>query len=340
MKPTNANHNAHHNAGGHDEALALLELLRHHRGHELTMAALQSALHLPPPRLGEQLERLRHAGHQIHADPIRGFKLGQPIDRLSSELIEFGLGTARLGSQVLVFESTDSTNDVAWRYARQADHDGLAVFAEQQRRGRGRLGRTWHAPSHAAILCSVLLSSSEQPAPAVLTLLVALAAAQAVEAVCPVQARIKWPNDLYIDHRKVAGTLVESRRFGDRTCHVLGIGINCSQRPDDFPPELGDKAISLFQITGEPVDRLQLAQLLLRRLDALLGEARQDGPEPLHLAWRQRCDDIGRRLTLRCDNRDFTGYVVDVDPLQGLLLQLDVGTLKTFDPATATVLDR
>lgn len=335
MKPTHANQND----GRHDQALALLELLRRHRGHDLTMEAIQSVLHLGPSRIREQLERLRLAGHHIESDPIRGFKLGRPIDRLSSELIEYGLGTERIGRKCLVFECTDSTNDVAWQYANEGGHDGLAVFAERQRSGRGRLGRTWQSPERAGVLCSVLLSGDEPVAPALLSLLVGLAAAETVEVTCGIRGRIKWPNDLYLEQRKVAGTIVESRWQGSRTRHVLGVGINCSQRRDEFPPELQGKAASLRQIIGQPVDRLQIAQQLLRRLDALLADACQNGTETLHRAWRQRCDDIGRRLAVRCNNRDFTGYVVDVDPLQGLLLQLDVGTLASFDPAITTVLD-
>ena len=96
---------------------------------------------------------------------------------------------------MLVYETTDSTNDVAWWYAQEAGFDGLAVFAEQQRSGRGRHGREWLTKSRSSVLCSVLLQRAQQVSSQALTLLAGLSVAEAVEKTSDVEAQIKWPND-------------------------------------------------------------------------------------------------------------------------------------------------
>ena len=121
------------------------------------MDALQAAVHLPPPTILQRIDQLRQMGHHIETTPAYGFRLSGYIEKLTAELIEHGLGTCRIGRKVLVYETTDSTNDVAWHYAREAGFDGLTVFAEHQRVGRGRLRRHWSAPARSSILCSILL---------------------------------------------------------------------------------------------------------------------------------------------------------------------------------------
>jgi BirA family biotin operon repressor/biotin-[acetyl-CoA-carboxylase] ligase len=318
----------------------ILELLRRHRGQWLVMEALQAALDLKPVQIHEEIDLLRGMGHEIEVLPARGFRLVGWVEELSSELIEYGLGSRRIGKKVLVYDETDSTNDVAWHWAAEAGYDGLAVFAERQRAGRGRLGRQWEAPRGSSILGSVLLQGENEVSGQVLTLLVGLATASAIEKSCGVKVRIKWPNDVTIEGRKVAGTMVEARRGGQRCDFVVGAGINCQQDEEDFAPELRASAISLRQETGGQVDRLQLAQELLRQMDEWLIEVEERGVRKLHDEWLGRYDDMGRRITLLSNNQHFEGRVIEICPEKGLLLQLDSGGVKVFDGATTSVAGR
>ncbi|MBN2375863.1 MAG: biotin--[acetyl-CoA-carboxylase] ligase [Sedimentisphaerales bacterium] len=334
----------------------VLRLLREHGSGWVSMEVLQSAAEVSSEQIGQIVEKLREIGYEIESAAMKGFGLrGVNKEGLSSELISYGLATERIGQKVLVYEATDSTNDVAWCHAGEEGFDGLAVFAEQQRRGRGRLGRSWLAGRCSSVLCSVLLQNLAPMPREGLALLAGLAAAEAIESCCGGRVRIKWPNDVTFEGLKVAGTIVESRRTGTRDGFVIGLGINCSQRKEDFSPELRESATSLWLMCGSEVDRVQLAQELLCRLEdwlkAVSAEGGLDQPnrraeaarptnlERLHQSWLGRCDELGRRIRLVCNNQTFEGRVIDVCPEKGLLLQLDAGAVRVFDAAT-TIVDR
>ena len=317
--------------------LELLQLLRLHRGQWLTMEAIQIDLGLAPQVVLQKVENLRCMGLQINTSPAYGFCLSGQVEKLTAELIEFELQTERIGRKVLVYESTDSTNDVTWQYAKETGYDGLAVFAEHQRTGRGRFQRRWFAPAGSSVLCSVLLQNHTPLSPLSLTLLAGLATAEAVENSCSLTTGIKWPNDIVAEGKKLAGIMVESRKISGTLAFVIGIGINCRQSPEEFDPEIRDSAVSIRQLTGVDVDRLQIAQQLLGRLDHWLLAVENHQTDELHDNWLNRCDEIGRRITVMCDGQKYTGRVVDVSISQGLLMQLDNGPIRIFDAATTTV---
>ena len=320
--------------------LSVLEMLRRHKSHWVSTEAMQLALGFSNSAIPSHIEELREMGHEIEGIPVRGYRLVGHPKALSSELIAYGLATDRVGKQVLVYDSTESTNDVAWHYVAEAGYDGLSVFAEYQRAGRGRMGRTWSAPKGSSILCSVLLQKEQQIPAGVFPLLAGLATATTMEKQSESRVHIRWPNDVILAGRKVAGTIVESRSSVSGNAYVIGIGINCSQREQDFPDDLRETAISLRQVSGREIDRLSLAQELLRQLDHWISVVKTTGTHDLHTKWMERCDDIGRRITVASNRQTFCGRVMDVNPEKGLLLQLDSGPIKIFDGATTTVLER
>ena len=120
--------------------VGLLQLLKNNRGNWLTMEAIAGSLESGPSVVLGEIEKLRQIGYLIEAVPAYGFRLSGCGQKFNADLIEHGLGTKRIGRKVLVYESINSTNDVAWQYAMEGGWDGLAVFAEHQRGGRGRCG--------------------------------------------------------------------------------------------------------------------------------------------------------------------------------------------------------
>ncbi|MBN2211482.1 MAG: biotin--[acetyl-CoA-carboxylase] ligase [Sedimentisphaerales bacterium] len=329
----------------------LLTLLRRQRDQWLTLEALTAALHASPTDIIGRIDALHKLGHHIEQQPHLGYRWVGVEPGLTADRISCGLQTRRIGNEVVVFDTTDSTNDVAAHYAREGKYDGLAIFAEQQRRGRGRLERSWLATKGSSLLCSIVLQQNNNQIGGYLSLLAGLAVAESVDRCCRVRSRIKWPNDVILEGRKLAGILIETcrRRIGGEgrmptsrdahaaTAYIVGIGVNCLQSADDFPPELQTRAISLRQVAGDKVDRLELAQILLETLDDFLVRFPVDNPDALHNAWVSRCDDIGRRLTVMCDGRSFSGRVIDVNAQAGLIVQLDSGPVRLFDPAITTV---
>ena len=149
--------------------------------------------------------------------------------------------------EIVVFEETGSTNELVLQRGRQGADAGLIIFAERQNAGRGRFGRRWESAPHRGLWFSLLLRPALPLARwARLTTWAAVAVAAAVERVAGRRASIKWPNDVFLDGKKVAGILIESGTDGaGLPFAVVGIGVNVNHEPSDFPPELGDRATSL-----------------------------------------------------------------------------------------------
>lgn len=188
---------------------------------------------------------------------------------LQSELTGH-IRTRWAGQPVCVYESIDSTNDECTRLCREGAAHGTVVTAESQTAGRGRRGRSWESPAGDNLYFSLLLKPDIEPAKApMLTLVMAVAVAQAVARLTGVEAGIKWPNDLVMEGRKVCGILTEMRMNGNRIDHVvIGVGINVKDRR--FSEELQDKAISLEAVCGTR-DGISRGALLGAVLEAFEG---------------------------------------------------------------------
>ncbi|HEY2158054.1 MAG TPA: biotin--[acetyl-CoA-carboxylase] ligase, partial [Isosphaeraceae bacterium] len=230
------------------------------------------------------LEELAAFGFELERHPFHGAAYRGPAERLCPDQIEWELGTSRIGRRIAVWDRVPSTNDIAARAASSRANDGLAVLAEEQTAGRGRRGRTWSAPPRSSILLSVLIfPEGALEDPGWLTALGAVAVAEVVAETTGADARIKWPNDVRVDRRKVAGILVE-RGPGA----VIGIGLNVNVEVDDFPPELADSATSLLRLAGQTFDRSEIGRLLLQRLDHWYGLGLESGPASLDAPVRVR----------------------------------------------------
>ena len=216
-------------------------------------------------RLWKQVERLRARGYGIEAAAGRGYRLVSDSDLLLPEAIRRAYRPALLRGEIVHRDSIDSTNLLAAELARGGAEEGTAVLAEQQTAGRGRLGRSWVSPARLNLYCSVVLRPAIPPLEVPrLTLVAGVAVAEAILATAAVPARIKWPNDVLIDGRKVAGVLTELEAEADRVRFVVvGIGVNLNATAGDFPPELRDKATSLALASGAPVGRVAFTARLL-----------------------------------------------------------------------------
>ena len=248
---------------------------------------------------------------------------------LDPDKIAANLKTRRIGRKVLVYDSTSSTQTIAAEYARNRDNDGLVIFAEQQTAGRGRAGNQWYSGRSDSILCSVVLAENDLPAE-LLSLTCAVAVAEAVAKA----ARIKWPNDIMLNGRKVAGILLESKP-DDGIC-VVGIGINCHQKTGSFAPELQPIATSIDIETNSITDRISLARRLLTAIDHWLELAARDGDKVID-EWQNLSIQLGHRVKLIYNGRQFAGNCIGLDPEKGLILQLDTGGIRMFDAAHSSI---
>jgi len=270
---------------------------------------------------------------------------------LDPDKITASLKTMRIGRKVLVYDSTSSTQTIAAEYARNKENDGLAIFAEQQTAGRGRAGNQWHASRSDSILCSVVLTQNNLPAE-LLSVTCAVAVAETIGKPARSQARIKWPNDIMLNGKKVAGILLESKslpisdcrmpisksKIGNRKSeiYVVGIGINCHQKTDFFGAELQPIATSIDIETNSVTDRISLAKRLLTSLDHWLDLAGRSGKKVID-EWQNLSIQLGHRVKLIYNGRQFTGNCIGIDPEKGLILQLDTGGIRMFGAAHSSI---
>ncbi len=315
----------------HDPAGSVLSVLYDRGDAFISRDELVAAAGLRRGQLEEALAELRRRGQQVEQSPAHGLRLSGPV-RPHPLLIEKGLGTRRVGGSVICFDEVESTNDVAFDSARSGA-DGLAVLAESQRRGRGRLGRTWLSSSGANVLISVLLiGRASPPAPEPLTIAAGLAASEALDAF-GAESRLKWPNDVLLDGAKAAGVMVEIRG----RAAVVGFGVNVNAAPP--PSEVDFPATCLADSLGHPVERIELVRELLRRLDAWVEHVDADRLEGLAEAFAARCDTLNRRVTVRHGGREHVGRAIDVSPFEGLVLLCDDGRRLHLPAAGSTILN-
>ncbi|MHC4461262.1 MAG: biotin--[acetyl-CoA-carboxylase] ligase [Planctomycetota bacterium] len=257
-------------------------------------------------------------------------------DQLDPDKIKANLKTKRIGRKILVYSNTSSTNDIAAEYAKNKKNDGLAIFAEEQTAGRGRAGTKWHSSRADSILCSIVLTDCKLN-PELLSLTCAVAVADGLGKIGGTEAKIKWPNDIILNGKKVAGILLESKIEDDSSACILGIGINCHQNKDSFPAELQPIATSIDIESHSIADRVSLAKRLLTSLDHWLEVAEKDSKKVTD-QWRKLSIQLGHRVTLLFNDTRFAGNCIGIDPEKGLILQLDTGGVRMFDAAHASIL--
>jgi len=261
-------------------------------------------------------------------------------------------------ASIVRLDTVDSTQSVAFGLAEHGAADRTVVVADQQLAGRGRRGRIWRAPAGTSLLASIIVRPRlPQALLPTFSPMTAVATAEALRRVAPVAARVKWPNDVLVGGKKIAGILLESRaRSGvsepgrsflgppsiqaglmdPATTIIIGVGVNLGQR--EFPPELAGRATSVALETGRAPDRETMLAALLEEFDAWRARLEREGFGAVREQWRMLSDTLGRHVTL---DDGVTGIAVDLD-VDGALLIDAAGTVRrviageiAWDEATA-----
>jgi len=243
---------------------------------ELILEELRKAGYVSGEKLGKKLgvsrtavwkhiNELRQKGYTIVSSPRLGYFLSKNTGLLLPEEVRLGLETNMLGKHIIHHDGVSSTQDLADELARKGADEGTAVIAEKQTRGRGRKGREWVSPAEGGVYLSVVLRPALMPNQIVpLPLVAGVAVANAIEKVTPLKPRIKWPNDIMVNGKKVAGILAEMNCEIDSVNHIiLGIGINVNTPKKLLDKTSGGNATSLSHECGRGVSRVKLVQQLL-----------------------------------------------------------------------------
>ena len=235
------------------------------------------------------------------------------------------------GGSLIWLESTESTNDHALALARDGAPSGTVVAADAQTAGRGRLGRSWVSPPGLNLYFSIILRP-ELSARAIplITLMCAVEAAGALRNVTEAEVKLKWPNDLLLDGRKLGGILVESHMKGSQVeFAVAGIGINVNSREEDFiTPEVKAIATSLFMVCGRKHPRAPILKSVSEGVikgAGALAQGGDDGKDEMLALWKVMDATLGRRVRAGDPGSEHEGEAIDLDPDGRLLVRKDSG---------------
>ena len=308
----------------------ILEIFRATPGEVVSGEELSSNLNISRTAVWKHIRNLKALGYRIEAVPSVGYRLVAAPDLLLPEEIAAGLMTERIGRQIVAFNETASTNETAFKMAEEGAPEGTVVIAESQSRGKGRMGRRWESPSGVNLYCSIILRPPILPLQAVqMTFLSAVAVARGVEETTRLSPTIKWPNDVLLAGRKVAGLLNEMGAETEKVNFIiLGIGVNINMEQDQFPLDLRHPATSLRIEAGRPVNRVEFVRALLREADTLYASYLAGGYGAVRDEWLARCAMIGRRVHVSYRDSAVAGLATGIDEYGALLLALDDGRVE------------
>ena len=308
----------------------ILKLFHCRQGEFVSGEEISQALRISRSAVWKQIQGLRDLGYEIEAATARGYRLLSSPDSLRPEALLVGLETSFIGRELIYLDTADSTNARAFELAERGAAEGTVVIAEQQTAGKGRMGRRWASPAGVNLYCSVILRPPILPRYAPhLTFVSAVAVARAMNETGRVKAELKWPNDILIGGRKVAGLLNEMSAETEGIHFViLGIGANLNMTADQFPDDLRYPATSLLLAGGSPVSRLAMTRSLFYHLEELYTLYLREGFAPVRQAWEELCPLHGKQLVVNQGETTTTGIMAGLDPDGALLLQTEGGIVK------------
>ena len=241
---------------------------------------------------------------------------------------------------LIYFDTIDSTNSHAKLLASRGAPHGTVLIADHQTGGRGRRGRSFHSPASTGIYMSVILRPNCAPAELMhLTCAAAVAMCDAVEESVGFRPGIKWTNDLVFGKRKLGGILTELGfdSAGAVSYAIIGIGINCCQKPADFPEDIKDIAASLSAVSGNTVDRAGVAAAMmdaLYRMDRMLLAQKND----ILNQYRADCVTLGKEISaVKADGSVRHGVALDIDEEGGLIVRFAGGNTETVNSGEVSI---
>jgi len=292
-------------------------------------AALARRLGISRVAVWARLEKLREQGFAFEAAKSKGYRLAATPPTLNAALIKARLTRAADDIRLFLLDEIDSSNSEAERRLADGDPTPFLALARRQTSGRGRLGRKWSSPDNGNFYGSFAFRPASSPSRlSAFTLWIAANLCECLNAFCRVRCQVKWPNDLLIDGRKVAGILTEARMDADQTRDlVLGIGLNVNGDPATLPPEVAATATSLREAAGGFIDPNRLAAALVGRVAMAYAQFESGlSRSALLPLWRRHDALAGRRVSLLQNRSRIEGLVQGIDPSGALCLERPDGS--------------
>jgi BirA family biotin operon repressor/biotin-[acetyl-CoA-carboxylase] ligase len=308
----------------------ILRLLRERSSGFLSGEEISRRLKVSRTAVWKRVKHLRALGYEIGASTRSGYRLIRSPDVLTPSEVKHLLGTKWMGKTIHHYHTIDSTNSKAYELALDGAEEGEVVIAESQKMGRGRMGRQWFSPPFLNLYLSVILRPKIPPHQAsLITLVAAVATAEAIQKSFGLNPLIKWPNDILLKGQKVAGLLSEIHSEMDRIHFViLGIGVNLNMDRKMFSKEIRNVATSLKREMGQAISRKTFLQALLQELEVWYEIFLKEGSAPVLKAWRDRAQIKGRPVKITAFGDALSGIAIDIDSDGALILETEGGERK------------
>ncbi|AGB40156.1 birA, biotin-(acetyl-CoA-carboxylase) ligase [Halobacteroides halobius DSM 5150] len=307
----------------------VLDLLYHYQTDYLSGAELSDQLDVSRTTIWKYINYFREAGYEIESSSKLGYRLVETPDILLPEEIKRNLTTNQIGHQIIHYNQIDSTNRVAKEQAKNGVKEGTVIISEEQTGGKGRLNRNFSSPQ-GGIWLSYILSPDLKPVMAGrATYLSALALAKTINQITNLDAKIKWPNDVLINDKKVSGILTEMGAELDKVNYLaIGMGINANFAISKLPVELHNKVTTIFNELGEQIDRVAFVQSLLQEIEKLYPKL--DNFEELLAEWKGYAYTLGQEVKIADGNQEYSGLAVDIADDGALIVKTDRGQEKVY----------
>lgn len=316
----------------------LLALLEAHKGEFFSGAQIAQMLNVSRTAVWKAANALRDAGYGIDAVQNRGYCLDASTDILSAQGISALLSPECRSLRLEVLQTADSTNAILRERAIAGAPEGTVILANEQTKGRGRLGRDFYSPPDTGVYLSLLLHPADLlPAQAVkITTMAAVAACRAIAEVSRKQPKIKWVNDIYLGNKKVCGILTEASfnlESGNLDYAILGVGLNVYPPDGGFPPEIADTADSILR-NQENEAKNRLAALFLNYFMEIYRDT-----EHTNYAEEYRANSliIGQAIRVISPAGTRNAYALDVDKDCRLIVRYEDGTIDQLSSAEVSI---
>ncbi|XKE82321.1 biotin--[acetyl-CoA-carboxylase] ligase [Oceanobacillus kapialis] len=277
----------------------LIKLLADAKESYISGQQLSEQLHISRTAIWKHMKELEKDGYVIEAKPKTGYRIKHFSENVSANTLKWGLNTSWLGKEIIHKSTVSSTQLVAHEAARTNAAHGTVIIADEQSSGRGRMDRVWHSKKGKGIWMSVILRPEIPPymAPQ-LTLMTATAIADVLDQYDGINPKIKWPNDILIENKKVAGILTEMQAEQDRIQYVvIGMGLNVNQADNELPDAIHYRATSLRKETANEWQIITLVQQILQAMEAQYDTFLKRGFSEIKTKWESYGFRIGEKIS-------------------------------------------
>ena len=246
------------------------------------------------------------------------------------EEINTALNTKFIGNDIMLFDTVSSTMDIARQEIFNNANEGLTIAAEHQTAGKGRRGKEWFCPKHKGLMITVILKPGiPQEKVHFIMAISAIAIVEAIKHLLHIQCAVKWPNDIMVNNKKVAGILIEVHgSYKHIPTFSVGIGINVNTKKKELPENTIVPPTSLAIETGETINRTTLLKFLLQSMDTWYIFLKDNQYEYIRERWRNLCLAYNQRLTIKDKDISYNGMFVDITPSGDLILELENNAQK------------